>query len=137
MALRNGRTIFAGGNINWDEGQLRILLSGPGGETSEEVQRRARAVQKRAQRGAPFRTGTLRYSISVNTRYPPDGAVAEITADADHALVIELGRGEVSAKPGSKLAWTGDQGEVFANSARAVPGVHYMENALDEAGDRG
>lgn len=127
------RTITANGRINWDEGQIRILLSGPGGETSQEIQRRARAVQKRAQYKAPFRTGELRSSISVNTRYPPEGAVAEITADAPHALVVESGRREIRAAPGKWLSWQGDVTTVFAKTAAAIAPVPYMRDALDAA----
>ena len=126
------RTISATGHIVWNENQVRILLSGPEGEVSTEVRRRATAVQKRAQRAAPMRTGQLRHSIHVNTRYPSTGAVADIYADAPHSIVVEFGRGEVRSRGGKhRLYWKGDDGDVFTKSARAVAGVHYMERALD------
>ena len=125
------RTIFAGGHVEWNEGQIRIMLSGPEGEVSQEIQRRARAVQKRAQYAAPFRTGTLKHSISVNTRYPSEGAAADITAEAPYAAIIEFGRREVRARAGSVLNWQGPTGDVFSKTARAVAGVHFMERALD------
>jgi hypothetical protein len=129
------RIIFAGGRIDWNEGQVRILLSGPQGEVSTEIRRRATAVQKRAQRAAPMRTGTLKHSIHVNTRYPPEGAVAEVTADADHAVVVEFGRGESKARTGSALHWDGSGldvgGQKFSMWAGPVPAVYYMRDALD------
>lgn len=132
------RTIEARGDIriDWDEGQIRAMLSGEAGETSQEIQRRARAVQRRAQTAAPFRTGELRYSIHVDTRYPSEGAAAEIIADAPHALAVEFGRRKIDLK-GSKhfLNWAGDSGEVFTQTAAAVGGVHFMRDALDEAKD--
>ena len=129
------RVIFAGGRLDINEGEVRILLSGPTGEVSRDIQRRARAVQKRAQYAAPYRTGELRHSISVNTRYPSEGAVADISADAPHALVIELGRKKVEARSGGWLTWDGDFTTVFTKSSRAVAGVHYMLRALDAADD--
>jgi hypothetical protein len=128
--LAGRRLIFAGGRIDWNEGQIRILLSGPGGETSEEVQRRARAVQKRAQRGAPYKTGELRRSISVNTRYPSEGAVADITASARHAIPVEFGRGRVD-RGGGWLVWQGDYETVFTHTAAAIAARPYMRPALD------
>jgi hypothetical protein len=125
------RSIFAAGHIDWNEGQIRILLAGPTGEMSADIQRRARAVQKRAQRGAPVRTGELRSSIGVNTRYPSEGAVAEITASAPYSLVVEFGRGRVTPKSGMWLHWQGDIAEVFAKEAAAVPATNFMVDALD------
>jgi hypothetical protein len=124
------RLIFAGGRIDWHEGQIRILLSGPGGETSQEIQRRARAVQKRAQRGAPYRTGELRRSISVNTTHPSEGAVADITASAPHAIPVEFGRSRQD-KGGGWLVWQGDFETVFTHTAAAIAARPYMRPALD------
>jgi len=133
--VAGNRTIFAAGDVKWNEGQIRILLSGPGGETSQEIQRRARAVQKRAQYRAPVRTGELKHSISVNTRYPAEGAVAEITASAPHAMFVEFGRREVDLRGSKKyLHWT-DPAPTFTQQADAVPGVYFMRDALDAAGD--
>lgn len=130
------RLINAKGTIHWDEHQIRVLLSGEGGETMEDIRRRARAVQKRAQRAAPFRTGRLRYSISVNTRSPIEGAVAEVTADAPYALMVEFGRRAISlVGSGHYLNWQGREGEVFTQTAKAVPATHFMLQALDEARD--
>ena len=130
------RTIFAGGHVDWDEGQIRILLAGPEGETSQEIQRRARAVQKRAQYKAPFRTGELRHSISVNTRYPSEGAVADITASAPHAMMVEFGRRRVDLTGSGKyLHWQGDLSEVFTQTAAAVAPVPFMRDALDAASE--
>jgi hypothetical protein len=128
------RTIFALGHVEWHETQIRILLSGPEGEVSQEVQRRARAVQKRAQYKAPFRTGTLRHSISVNTRYPPEGAVAEIVAEAPYAGFVEFGRKRIDLTgTGRWLHWEGDFSPVFTQTAEAVPATHFMRDALDAA----
>jgi hypothetical protein len=129
------RIIFAGGDLEINEGAVRLLLSGPGGETSLEIQRRARAVQKRAQYAAPYRTGALRHSISVNTRHPTEGAVADVTADAPHALVIEFGRKRITPTNKEWLHWQGDFTDVFAKESRAVAGIHYMERALDAAAE--
>lgn len=129
------RTIFAGGHIEWRDNQIRIMLAGPEGETSQEIQRRARAVQKRAQYKAPFRTGTLRHSISVNTRYPSEGAVADITADAPYSMMVEFGRRRIDMEKGRYLHWEGKTGDVFTASAEAVHEVPFMRDALDEAGD--
>lgn len=126
------RTIFAGGRIDWDEGQIRILLSGPSGEVSADIRRRATAVSKRAKRKAPMRTGELRSSIHVNTRYPSEGAVADITADAPYSMMVEFGRGTSRARSGHWLHWEGDFGEgVFAKEAGPVAGVYFMRDALD------
>ena len=136
--MAGNRTIFASGrlDINWDEGAIRILLSGPQGEVSKEVRRRATAVQKRAKRAAPFKTGELRREIHVNTRYPSEGAVADISSEAPHALVIEFGRGTVRPKKENGwLVWEGDFQTVFAKESRGVEGVHYMERALDAFDD--
>ena len=127
------RLIFAGGHIDINEGQMRILLSGPGGETSQEIQRRARAVQKRAQYAAPYRTGTLRHSIGINTTHPTEGAVADIVATAPHAIIIEFGRKTVRPTNKSWLHWQGDFTDVFAQESRAVAGLHFMERSLDAA----
>lgn len=130
------RNIFAGGHVEWYDHEIRILLTGPTGETSQEIQRRARAVQRRAQSRAPVRTGALRSSISVNTRYPSEGAVAEITAEAPYALAVEFGRRKIDLR-GSKnyLRWTGDLGDVFTQTAAAVPATNFMRDALDAASD--
>lgn len=129
------RSIFAGGRIDWNEGAIRILLSGPEGETSQDIQRRARAVQRRAQGAAPVRTGELRSSIHVNTVSAADGAAAEITADAWHALYVEFGRRPINIAGGSHwLNWISDTGDnVFAQAVERVPARHFMLNALDEA----
>lgn len=129
--MPSGRTIFAEGYIDWDEGKIKVMLTGPTGEVSTEIQRRARAVQRRAQTLAPVRTGELRSSISVNTRYPSDGAEADITAEAPYSMFVEFGRRRVTPS-GKFLHWTGDSGtDVFARSAAAVPGKHFMARALD------
>lgn len=134
--MAGNRTIFAGGSIEWDEGKIRILLTGPEGDVSDEIQRRARAVQRRAQYKAPFRTGELRHSIHVDTRYPSEGAVADITADAPHALYVEFGRRKIDLTgSGHWLNWTGDLSDVFTQTAAAVPGVHFMRDSLDAAKD--
>jgi hypothetical protein len=134
VALRQGRTIFTGGHVDWHESQIRILLSGPTGEVSQEIQRRARAVQRRAQSAAPSRTGALRASIHINTRYPSEGAVAEIIADAPHALYVEFGRRAIDMTgTGKFLHWLGPNGSVFAQVVAAVPATHFMRDALDAA----
>jgi len=94
-------------------------------------------VQRRAQYRVPVRTGQLKHSIHVNTRYPSEGAVADITADAPHAVYVEFGRKAIDLR-GSKqwLHWFGPDGApVFTQQADAVPAVHYMRDALDEAAD--
>jgi hypothetical protein len=135
--VAGNRTIFAAGEVRWDEGQIRVLLSGPEGETSQEIQRRARAVQRRAQYRAPVATGQLKHSIHVNTRYPSSGAVADITAEAPHAVFVEFGRKAVDLRGTRKyLHWTGTgAAPVFTQFADAVEGVHFMRDALDEARD--
>lgn len=128
------RTIFASGDIDWNETEIRILLTGPDGETSQEIQRRARAVQRRAQSAAPVRTGALRSSISVNTRSPAEGAVAEITASAPYALAVEFGRRAIDISGGTHwLHWEGDFSDVFTQTARAVGATHFMRDSLDAA----
>lgn len=127
--------IFAGGHIDWHEGTIRILLSGPSGEVSDDIQRRARAVQRRAQSKAPFHTGELRSSIHVNTRYPSEGAVADITAEAPHSLMVEFGRRHQYPTNKKYLHWQGDDGPVFVLSAGPIDEVPFMRDALDEAVD--
>ena len=127
------RVIFASGHIEVHEGVVHTLLAGPTGEVSQDIQRRARAVQKRAQYAAPMRTGELRHSIHVNTRYPPEGAEAEVYADAEHASVIEFGRGVITPKNKEWLYWEGDFTGVFSKKSRAVAGIHYMARSLDAA----
>lgn len=129
------RTIFAGGRIIYHESAIRILLSGQSGETSADIRRRARAVQKRAQRAAPKRTGALRRSISVNTRYPMDGAVATISATAPHASVIEFGRGVITPTVKKRLWWEGMDSPRGALSVRAVAPSNFMRDSLDAADD--
>jgi hypothetical protein len=131
------RSIRAVGDVRWDEGQIRILLSGPGGETSEEIQRRARAVQRRAQSRAPIgATGNLRGSITVNTRYPSEGAEADITAEAPYAGFVEFGRRSIDLMGTNKwLRWMDGGTEIFAQKVKAVGATHFMSEALDEAGD--
>jgi hypothetical protein len=124
------RIIFAGGRVDLHEGVITLLLSGPGGEVSADIQRRARAVQKRAQRAAPLRTGLLRSSIHVNTRYPHTGAVADISADAPYSMMVEFGRRKVTPS-GKALFWQGSDGPVFSLSAAPVGEVPFMRNALD------
>jgi hypothetical protein len=125
------RTIFASGSINWNEGQIRIMLSGSGGEVANDTARRARAVQKRAQRRAPFRTGRLRYSISVsNDTSSTDGPTSTVTAGADYSMMVEFGRSTVRPA-GKRLYWQGDFGPVFALEAGPVGEVPFMREALD------
>ncbi len=130
----SNRTIFAQGSINWDENAIRIMLSGPGGEVSADIQRRARAVQRRAQYLAPVRTGQLRSSIHVNTRHPSEGAVADITADAPYGLYVEFGRRESTPRDRKVLYWSGPP-PVFALAAERVEEVPFMRNALDAFDD--
>lgn len=129
--MAGNRTIFAGGSIVLHEGQIRILLSGPEGETSVDIRRRATAVQKRAKRAAPFRTGALRTSIRVNTRYPSTGAVAEVTAFAPYAMFVEFGRKQNYAKEGGWMMWTEAGRYVFAERVKAVAAHPFMRPALD------
>jgi hypothetical protein len=128
------RTIYAEGHIEWHEGEIKTLLVGPGGETSADIQRRARAVQRRAQYRAPFRTGLLRHSISVNTRNPPDGAVASITSKAPYSMMVEFGRRRVTPS-GKFLVWENNGVPVFAKAAAAVSETPFMRDALDAAAD--
>lgn len=129
------RTIFAGGSIEWDDGAIRVLLSGPGGETSTEIQRRARAVQRRAQYAAPVKTGGLRSSIHVNTRFPSEGAVADITAEAPNALYVEFGRKAIDLTGTRRyMHWIENGHFIFTQRVAAVAPTHFMLNALDEAG---
>lgn len=137
--MPGARTLFIGGQIRWNQGQIRILLNGESGETANDIRRRARAVQKRAQRrvrSERYRTGRLYHSIGVSTRYPSDpGPVASITADAPHALMVEFGRRRVVPRERRWLHWQGDFAPVFTKSAEAVRGIHFMRDALDEAKD--
>lgn len=136
MPTGGRRTIVAFGGVVWDNNAIRLMLSGETGDTAEEIRRRARAVQKRAQYKAPFRTGRLRYSISVNTVSAQDGYTAEVTADAPYAAMVEYGRKRIDLT-GTKrwLYWEGPTGSVFTQTAAAVPGVYFMRDALDAAAD--
>lgn len=131
------RIIFASGHIEWYEGQLRALLASPAGETSQEIRRRAVAVQKRAKRAAPKgETGELSREIHVSMRYPATGAVATISADAPHASVVEFGRGRIVPVRANRLWWEGMASPVGALSVRAVPATNFMRDSLDAAKDR-
>lgn len=125
------RSIFASGQIIWNEGQIRILLDTQEGEVGQDIARRARAVQKRAQRRAPMRTGRLRSSISVSNGVGSDGPESTITASAPYALMVEFGRREVRPVNKTWLHWAGDFSDVFALSAAAVPAVPFMRESLD------
>lgn len=133
--MAGNRLIKATGRLDVDHNQVRILLSGPTGEVSEDIRRRARAVQRRAQTRAPRDTGLLRSSISVNTRYPSTGADAEITAGAPYAAFVEFGRKTVVPVRKKKLHWMGKYGEVFTDKAASVGATNFMRDSLDAADD--
>jgi hypothetical protein len=102
--------------------------------TSEEIQRRARAVQRRAQTAAPVKTGALQRSIHVNTRYPRGGAQAEVSSDSPYAMAVEYGRRAIDLTGSDRvLHWE----DVFSKRAAAVAATHFLESALDEAGGDG
>ena len=130
MATR--RRVFASGGIQWDEGAIRILLDSEEGEVGVDLMRRARAVQKRAQRAAPEKTGHLKGSIKVDPMtHDVNGPSVTITAGADYAAFVEFGRGTVYPVSKQMLHWVGDFTDVFALSASAVPATHFMSDSLD------
>lgn len=131
MASRR-RTIVATGSIQWDEGAIRILLDSEQGEVGVDLTRRARAVQKRAQRKAPLHTGLLRGSIQLDPMtHDADGPSITITASAPYAAMVEFGRGEVRPVNKQWLHWQGDFTDVFTLTARPVAAVPFMRDALD------
>lgn len=132
MAARR-RTIFASGGIEWDEGAIRLMLDSEGGEVGVDLTRRARAVQKRAQRKAPVgATGNLRGSIQLDPmEHGSDGPSISVSATASYAAMVEFGRREVRPVHKQWLHWQGDFTDVFTLSARAVAPVPFMRDALD------
>jgi len=86
--------------LQWNSGAVGVLLRSKDGEVGKDVQRRAYAVQKRAKRQAPYRYGTLRRGIRVESvRESPIGPYSTVTSNAKHTWYVIAGRPEVSPDP--------------------------------------
>jgi hypothetical protein len=85
-----------GVTLFWKVDQIAVMLRSKDGEVAKDVQRRAYAVQKRAKRQAPYRYGTLRRGIRVeSTRESPTGPYSTVVSTARHTLYVVFGRPEV------------------------------------------
>lgn len=91
----------------------------------------ARAVQRRAQVYAPYRTGALVASITVTKVRGGQRTTYVVSPHVPYATYQEFGTGPIFPKrPGGVLVWTARTGEVvFARHTRGVPAVHFMQRA--------
>lgn len=133
--------------FQWRDGEVSTLLRSKDGEVGKDVQRRAYAVQKRMKRAAGYRTGVLRRGIRVESvRESPIGPYSSIVSSAQHTMVHELGRKEVTrgldqtvyaGETRDALRFQPKRGAkfIFRNRARAVKGTHFMERSVDAALD--
>lgn len=110
------------------------LLHSPTGAVMRDALRRARNVQAVARRLAPRRTGRLAASIEVETRFSFRGGSVRVGSRLRYARVAHDGRGPVRVERGRALAFTTRGGDVvFARSADAAAGTHYLARALPAA----
>ena len=113
MALRSLN--IPGVALNWNNDAVAVILRSKDGEVAKDVQRRAYAVQKRAKRQAPYRYGTLRRGIKVNSvRESPIGPYSTIVSSAKHTWYVIAGRPEVS--PDERLTRKGEARQVERGS---------------------
>lgn len=145
MALRSLR--IGGVAFRW-ESAVTVLLRGKNGEVAQDVQRRAYAVQKRAKRAAPYRYGTLRRGIKVESvRESPIGPYSTVTSTAKHTWYVIAGRPEVT-RGLDQVVYSGEYRDslkffpkrgsrepIFRNKVKAVKPNQFMENSIDAALD--
>lgn len=127
MALRNLN--IPGVAFRWDPNAVSVLLKSKDGEVAKDVQRRAYAVQKRAKRRAPYRYGTLRRGIKVESvRESPIGPYSTVSSNAKHTWYVIAGRPEVSAderytrKAEARFA----KGKKAANTHDLLPALRFQ-----------
>lgn len=120
MALRSLR--IPGVAFRWEEAAT-VLLRSRDGEVAKDVQRRAYAVQKRAKRQAPYRYGTLRRGIKVESvRESPIGPYSTVTSNAKHTWYVIAGRPEV---------WPDERITRKAETRQAKQGVKFRAREED------
>lgn len=144
MALRSVRA--EGYYWYWNGGAVTIFRA-QNGDVARDVQRRAYAVQKRMKRAAPYRYGTLRRGIRVESvRETPYGPASAVLSTAPHTMAVERGRKEIEygpgPHPGTKLADAlqflpkrGSREKIFRNKVAEVEPSKFMENSVDAALD--
>lgn len=100
----------------------------------DTAKKAAEKAQSRAQRYAPYRTGTLRDSIVVFERQTlmPDHTTYSVRALAPYWQYVEFGTGPIYARPGGVLVWTENGQTIFAKNTRPHAAVHFMQRAALE-----
>jgi acylphosphatase len=137
--------------LNWNDGQVAVLLRSKEGEVAKDVQRRAYAVQKRAKRQAPYRYGTLRRGIRVKSvRESPIGPYSTIVSTAKHTWYVIAGRPEVEPDPSRAqkvylegeyppalklVPYRGSKAMFTYGPVRAVEPNNFMEDSIESALD--
>lgn len=89
----------------------------------------AEAIQGRAKRFAPVRTGELRESIIVVPVVIGERTRFRVKATAKHASYQEYGTGPIFARPGGVLAFKVGGRQVFVTRTSGVPATHFMRRA--------
>lgn len=89
----------------------------------------AKAVESRAARFAPRRTGALAASIKIIKVEHGAQVTYEIGSDLHYAKYQEFGTGPIHARPGGVLRFQAGGQIVFAKSTSGVPATHFMAKA--------
>ena len=107
----------------------------PGGEIGRAADRAAGRIRDRAKENAPVNTGALRGSIvSTLVEQGKTKIVYRVGSPLSYAMPQETGTGPIFARRAPMLAFrtrTGQWARTY--STRGVPGVHYLESAIDAA----
>ena len=125
--------------LDWEKSTINQMLYGRSGEVARDVEKRGRAVLRRAKSAAPVRTGALRSSFELTMETTGDGPVARVTSSSDHFWFVELGTGiygrggQIDPTRKKALRWTGKRGEVFSEKARGMRARPFFAEAVEAA----
>lgn len=115
--------------------KLRDLGDGMAEALEAATQTGALVVQNAAKEKAPYRTGTLRRSIHMETtKRTRDEVEVAVGTDLEYAAIHEFG-GTITPKTAKKLHFFVDGEEVFADEVQ-IPARPYLRPALDENKDK-
>ncbi|MTI82586.1 MAG: hypothetical protein FH756_01545 [Firmicutes bacterium] len=113
---------------------LRRLGDQAADKMEAAVKSGALVVQNDAKQRAPYKTGTLRRSIHIETEEKSqDKVTVAVGTDVEYAAIHEFG-GVIQPKNANKLHFKIDGKDIFADKVH-IPARPYLRPALDENED--